>query len=40
VIKGTSHWPQLDDPKGFDRLLDEFLTSIEENGKPTVAPHR
>jgi pimeloyl-ACP methyl ester carboxylesterase len=25
VIEGTSHWPQLDQPQAFNRLLDEFL---------------
>ncbi|HXE48980.1 MAG TPA: alpha/beta hydrolase [Ramlibacter sp.] len=25
VIAGTSHWPQLDKPQEFNRLLDEFL---------------
>lgn len=28
VIAGTSHWPQLDDPKAFDRVLDEFLARV------------
>lgn len=28
VIEGTSHWPQLDDPKAFDRVLDEFLAKV------------
>ena len=25
VIAGTSHWPHLDKPQEFNRLLDEFL---------------
>jgi pimeloyl-ACP methyl ester carboxylesterase len=25
VITGTSHWPQLDKPQEFNRLLDEYL---------------
>ena len=25
VIEGTSHWPHLDKPQEFNRLLDEFL---------------
>lgn len=25
VIAGTSHWPQLDKPEPFDRILDDFL---------------
>jgi pimeloyl-ACP methyl ester carboxylesterase len=25
IIAGTSHWPQLDKPQEFNRLLDEFL---------------
>ena len=25
VIMGTSHWPQLDKPQDFNRMLDEFL---------------
>ena len=29
VIPGTSHWPQLDDPKRFNNLLDRFLAQIE-----------
>ena len=28
VIEGTSHWPQLDKPQEFNRLLDEFLAWI------------
>ena len=28
VIADTSHWPQLDDPKAFDRVLDEFLARV------------
>lgn len=28
VITGTSHWPQMDKPQEFNRLLDEFLAWI------------
>jgi pimeloyl-ACP methyl ester carboxylesterase len=28
VIERTSHWPQLDDPKAFDRVLDGFLAKL------------
>jgi pimeloyl-ACP methyl ester carboxylesterase len=28
VISGTSHWPHLDKPQEFNRLLDEFLAWI------------
>jgi len=27
VMGGTSHWPQLDRPQEFDRILDEFLAA-------------
>lgn len=29
VVSGTSHWPQLDDPPAFARLLDEFLSRVQ-----------
>lgn len=29
AVSGTSHWPQLDDPPAFARLLDEFLTRVQ-----------
>lgn len=29
VIAGTSHWPQLDKPREFDRVLDEFLLTVD-----------
>ena len=29
IIDGTSHWPQLDKPEEFNRLLDEFLKEIK-----------
>jgi pimeloyl-ACP methyl ester carboxylesterase len=25
LITGTSHWPQMDKPQEFNRLLDEYL---------------
>lgn len=28
LINGTSHWPQLDKPQEFDRLLDNFLAQL------------
>ena len=28
VIEGTSHWPHMDKPQDFNRLLDEFLAWI------------
>lgn len=28
VITGTSHWPQLDKPEPFDRILDAFLAKV------------
>jgi pimeloyl-ACP methyl ester carboxylesterase len=28
VLEGTSHWPQLDLPAEFDRLLDDFLATV------------
>jgi len=27
-MAGTSHWPQLDKPKEFDQMLDEFLARV------------
>jgi pimeloyl-ACP methyl ester carboxylesterase len=27
-IEGASHWPQLDKPREFDRLIDEFLSTL------------
>jgi pimeloyl-ACP methyl ester carboxylesterase len=32
-LTGTSHWPQLDDPATFNRLLDRFLIGV-----PMLAP--
>lgn len=29
VIAGTSHWPMLDKPRVFDRILDEFLRTVD-----------
>jgi pimeloyl-ACP methyl ester carboxylesterase len=34
-ITGTGHWLQLDKPEEFNRIMDDFLTSID-NGNP---PH-
>jgi pimeloyl-ACP methyl ester carboxylesterase len=28
AIEGTSHWPQMDEPDEFNRVLDEFLRGI------------
>ena len=28
VVTGTSHWPHLDKPEEFNRLLDAFLANI------------
>jgi pimeloyl-ACP methyl ester carboxylesterase len=32
LIAGTSHWPHLDRPDEFNRVLDAFLASVRENG--------
>lgn len=32
-LTGTSHWPHLDDPQAFNRLLDRFLLDV-----PMLAP--
>lgn len=29
VMTGTSHWPQLDKPEEFNRILDEFLATTK-----------
>jgi len=29
IIEGTSHWPQLDKPEEFNRILDDFLKTIK-----------
>jgi len=29
VVDGTSHFLQMDDPATFNRILDEFLATIE-----------
>jgi pimeloyl-ACP methyl ester carboxylesterase len=29
IITGTSHWPHLDKPEEFTRLLDDFLAGVE-----------
>ena len=29
VMNGTSHWMELDDPEGFNRILDRFLERID-----------
>ena len=31
VITGTGHWLQLDKPKEFNRIMDDFLTSIDND---------
>lgn len=31
LITGTSHWIQLDRPEEFNRILDKFLVSIEDD---------
>ncbi|MGZ6315126.1 MAG: alpha/beta fold hydrolase [Candidatus Limnocylindrales bacterium] len=31
MMDGTSHWMQLDDPEGFNRILDRFLERIDES---------
>ena len=28
-VTGTSHWVQLDDPEGFDKILDAFLAALK-----------
>ena len=28
VITGTSHWPHMDKPEEFNRILDEFLKTV------------
>lgn len=30
LINGTSHWPQLDKPQEFDRVLDSFLAQLPQ----------
>lgn len=34
VVSGTSHWLPMDDPEAFNRLVDEFLATIDESGRP------
>jgi pimeloyl-ACP methyl ester carboxylesterase len=34
VITGTGHWLQLDKPKEFNRIMDDFLTSIGNGNLP------
>lgn len=29
VVTGTSHWPHLDKPREFHRILDEFLAEVD-----------
>ncbi len=31
TVEGTSHWIQLDKPDEFNKILDEFINSIESN---------
>jgi pimeloyl-ACP methyl ester carboxylesterase len=33
AMPGTSHWLQMDRPEEFNRLMDEFLSSVGENYK-------
>jgi pimeloyl-ACP methyl ester carboxylesterase len=28
-IEGTSHWPHMDKPEEFNRLMDQFLATIK-----------
>lgn len=28
IIEGTSHWPQLDKPDEFNKIIDQFLTEV------------
>jgi pimeloyl-ACP methyl ester carboxylesterase len=30
LLTGTSHWPHLDDPQSFNRVLDGFLVTLEQ----------
>ena len=30
TVEGTSHWIQLDDPDGFDAILDAFLERVDK----------
>jgi pimeloyl-ACP methyl ester carboxylesterase len=34
MITGTGHWLQLDKPEEFNRIMDEFLTSIGNGSLP------
>jgi len=29
IVEGTSHWIQMDKPEEFNRILDEFLETVE-----------
>jgi pimeloyl-ACP methyl ester carboxylesterase len=31
TVEGTSHWIQLDDPDGFDEILDRFLERVDRS---------
>lgn len=31
IVEGTSHWIQMDKPEEFNRILDEFLETVEAN---------
>jgi pimeloyl-ACP methyl ester carboxylesterase len=33
-ITGTGHWLQLDKPEEFNRIMDDFLTSIDNSNLP------
>ena len=31
-VPDTGHWLQLDKPEEFNRIMDEFISSVEQNG--------
>jgi len=33
MITGTGHWLQLDKPEEFNRIMDEFLSSVDNGGQ-------
>ncbi len=35
MITGTGHWLQLDKPEEFNRIMDEFLASIDKGNPPS-----
>jgi pimeloyl-ACP methyl ester carboxylesterase len=34
MIEGTGHWLQMDKPEEFNRIMDDFLASVDNGSRP------